>query len=155
MELSSNDWYVADSFKNLETIGGVFVKDDKEYINVVLKSGKVHAARVYRKVDKLITTKTNRIFYDQFTELGFSPKHFIYAVRLEDESKLQSYCHFSPYFGAYLKCTDDIFDLPLGCKIEKIHWVDVCNDDIIHLKSKEEVRKIVEDKFLWFEKIKK
>ena len=146
MELNSNDWYVADSYKNLETVGGIFEKDGKEYIYVVLKSGKVHAARVYRSV-KRAPAKTNHVIYDLFTELGFSPKHYIYAIRLDDESKLQGICHFNPYFGAYLKCTEDIFDLPFGCKVEKIHWVDVCNDDIIHLKSKEEVRKIVEDKF--------
>lgn len=146
MELSSNEWSVAESYKNLETVGGIFEKDGKEYINVVLKSGKVHAARVYRKVDKPVKQK-NHVIYDLFTELGFSPKHYIYAVRTEDESKLQGYCHFNPYFGAYLKCTEDIFDLPLGCKIKKIYWVDICNDDIIHLKSKEEVREFVESQF--------
>ncbi len=35
MESNSNDWSVAESFKNLETVGGIFEKDGKEYINVV------------------------------------------------------------------------------------------------------------------------
>ena len=147
MESNSNDWSVAESFKNLETVGGIFEKDGKEYINVVLKSGKVHAARVYRSV-KRTTAKPNHVIYDLFTELGFSPKHFIYAVRTEDESRLQGICHFNPYFGAYMKCSEDILDLPLGCEIKKIHWVDICNDDIIHLKSREEVRKFVDEQFL-------
>ena len=33
-----NEYYVAESFRDLEKVGDVFEKDGKEYINVVLKS---------------------------------------------------------------------------------------------------------------------
>lgn len=146
----NNDYYLAESYQNLETVGGIFEKDGKEYINVVLKSGKVHAARVYRSVDRP-AAKSKHIIYDLYTELGFYPKQYIYLIRCEDESKLNGICHFNPRFGAYLKCSEDIFDLPIGCKIKKLYWTEICLDDIVHLFSDKEIRKIAESKFL-FEK---
>ena len=146
MELNS-DWYVAESFKGLETIGGVFEKEGKEYINVVLKSGKIHAARVYRTKTPT-SAKPNHVIYNQRNALGFAPKGFIYVIKTENEEKLQNICHWHPAFGAYLKCTEDIFDLPFGCKIEKIEWVDVSEDDCVHLLPVEKIRKIVKNKNL-------
>ena len=71
-------------------------------------------------------------------------KGYIYLVRTKDEEKLQGICQWHPYWGAYLRCTDDIFDLPFGCKIRKLHWTDICSSDFMHLKSKEEIKQIVE-----------
>lgn len=146
---SNSDWYVAESYRNLETIGGIFEKDGKEYINVVLKSGKVRAARVYRS-GKSQSRKPNQVIYNIYNELGFKPKGFIYIVRHPDEEKLNGYCHWHPAFGAYLKCTEDIFDLPFGCKIEKLDWIDISQDDCVHLLPVEEIRKIVKNKNLWY-----
>ena len=144
---SNSEWYVAESYRNLETIGGIFEKEGKEYINVILKSGKVHAARVYRSV-KRSTTKKNEVIYSLYNELGFKPKGFIYLVRHPQEEKLKGICHWHPGFGAYLNCTDDIFDLPFGCKIEKLSWIDIVEDDCVHLLPLEDIRKIVKNKNL-------
>ena len=146
---SNSEWYVAESYRNLETIGGIFEKDGKEYINVILKSGKVHAARVYRS-DKAQTasTKTRHIVYDTRKELGFAPSNFIYLVRHPQEEKLNGICQWHPGFGAYLKCTDDIFNLPFGCKIEKLSWLDITEEDCVHLLSIEKIRDIVKNKIL-------
>jgi len=146
--METNDWYVAESYRSLEKVGDIFEKDGKEYITVILKSGKEHAARVYRPgKPKAQTTSTNRIthvVYDIYTVLGFKPKGYIYLVRTEDEEKLQGICQWHPSWGAYLRCTDDIFDLPFGCEICKLHWTDICSSDFMHLKSKEEIAPILE-----------
>jgi hypothetical protein len=144
-------WYVAESYRDLEKVGDIFEKDGKEYITVILKSGREHAARVYRPAKpKAQTTSSNRIThitYDLFTELGFKPNHFIYLVRAKEEEKLQGICKWYPSWGAYLKCTDNIFDLPFGCEIRKLYWSDVCSSDFMHLKSKEEIAPIL--KQIW------
>lgn len=146
--MENNDWYVAESYRSLEKVGDIFEKDGKEYITVILKSGKEHAARVYRTVEpKARTTSTNRIthvVYDLYTVLGFRPKGYIYLVRTKDEETLQGICQWHPAWGAYLKCTDDIFDLPFGCEIRKLYWTDISTSDCMHLKTNEEIKSIVD-----------
>lgn len=141
-----NEYYVAESFRDLEKVGDVFEKDGKEYINVVLKSGKIHAARVYRPATPKpqTTNRVTHVVYDLYKELGFKPKGYIYLVRTPNEEKLQGICQWHPSWGAYLKCTDDIFDLPFGCEIRKLYWTDICSSDFIHLKSKKEITPIID-----------
>ena len=144
-----NEYYVAESFRDLEKVGDVFEKDGKEYINVVLKSGKIHAARVYRPATPKTQT-TNRVthvIYDLYKELGFKPKGYIYIVRTSDEEKLQGICHWHSAFGAYLKCDEDIYDLPFGCEVRKLEWIDVCDRTFIRLLPTTEIKQIIDSLF--------
>ena len=145
--MSNSDWYVAESYKNLETVGDIFEKDGKEYITVILKSGREHAARVYRpakpKAQSTFNNRITHVVYDVYTELGFKPKGYIILVRSNEEEKLQNICKWHPFWGAYLKCTDNVLELPLGCEIQKLYWTDICSSDFIHLKSKEEITPII------------
>ena len=148
MEL--NDYYLADSYKDLETVGGIYEKDGKEYIDVVLKSGKTHAARVYRPRSRAATSsiKPKTVIYDLFSELGFKPSHYVYIIKTDEEEKLKNICHWYPGIGAYMKCTEDIFELPSGCKIEKLYWTDICDNSLTHLLPKETIASIVREKFI-------
>jgi len=142
---NTSDWYVAESYKGLETVGGIFEKNGKEYINVVLKSGKIHTARVYRTEKAAgASNRSTHVIYDLHSEYGFSPLGYIYIVRHPEEEKLQGYCHFDPRFGAYLKCTEDIFDLPFGCNIVKLHWIDI-TDEKFNLLPKDDILKIIKN----------
>ena len=146
--MSENNWYVAESFKDLEKVGDIFEKNGKEYINVVLKSGKIHAARVYRTAErKTATTRTNHIIYDEYDALGFRPKAFVYLVRTDNEEKLQGICRWHPILGAYLSCCDDIFELPPGCDVKMLEWADVCDRTFSHLAPKEEILPFINSLF--------
>lgn len=142
------DYYLAESYRELETVGDIYEKNGKEYITVILKSGREHAARVYRPVEpkpaSTSTLKSTHAFYDLYTELGFNPKSFIYLVHSNEEDKLQGICRWHPAFGAYLTCNDDICELPFGCKIKQLYWIDVCDRTFIHLKPIEEIKSIID-----------
>lgn len=149
--MESNDFYLADSYKNLETIGGIFEKNGKEYINVVLKSGKTHAARVYRPKAQQTTARSRHVIHNTRSVLGFAPKGLINIVRCKDESELKDYCHFHPAFGAYLFGKESLFDLPwekgLGINVQPLYWYEIV-DDKDHLLPNEEIKAILNNKFI-------
>ena len=53
----------------------------------------------------------------------------------------------STYFDWYVGCNTDISDLPMGLKIKRVDWLDVCDDNLVHLKSEKEVREYVDNLF--------
>ena len=146
--MEDRDWYVADSYKELETVGGIYERDGKEYINVILKSGKTHAARVYR-TDKRQSAKPNHVVYSPYKALGFYPTGYIQLVRCDDEAELKDYCHFHPAFGAYIAGNEPIEELPwekgLHIKLTKIYWYEIV-DKKDHLFSKEKIYDIIKQK---------
>jgi len=151
VEMENNDYYLAESYQNLARVGDVYEKDGKEYIDVILKSGKTHAARVYRpKSDREVSTKTRHIIYNLRNELGFAPGGFINVVRCKDESELKGICHFHPAFGAYLKCQEDLSELPwekgLDIQLKSLEWWEIV-DDKDHLLPIREIRKRVDERF--------
>lgn len=147
------DYYVSPSYASLKKVGEVFEKNGKNYIKVVLKSGKEKEVRAYEpkeEKEEILTTAQSahmtHVIYDVYKELGFAPKKFIYAVRGPEE--LYQYCKWDSRFGYYLGCQADILELPFGCTIKKIPWLAVCCDDnVTHLKEEKVVRAKVEDFF--------
>lgn len=132
----TTEYYLAESYQGLETVGNIYEENGKEYIDVILKSGKIHAARVYRSGKPNAAHK----IYNQRAELGFHPKGFIYIVRNDNEEKLHGICHWHPAFGPYLKCDDDIFDLPFGCSVHKLEWINVAEDNLMRLLPDEVIK---------------
>ena len=146
-----NDFFVAPSFQNLPTVGGVFEDNGKEYIYVMTASGKTRKVRAYR-TEQRTTARKSRVFYDVRTELGFAPVGYIYLIRCKDESELAPYCKFDSRFGAYIpgKNVKDILEIPYELKIDsrKLYWTEICQDDCIHLLPDEDIKAIVDSKYL-------
>ena len=148
------DYYVAPSYVNLATVGDVFEKNGKHYIKVILKSGKEKEVRAYEAKEEKSSIDFNRVthvFYDEYKELGFKPKGYIYVVR-GDEKKLSGVCKIDKRFGWYLPCTSDLTELPMGCSIKRVPWVSVCSHKITRLDEDEIVIKKVND---FFKRVKK
>ena len=146
--MDDKEYYLADSFKDLETVGGIYEKDGKEYLDVVLKSGKVHAARVYRP-KKSQSRKPSKVIFNLRKELGFHPLGYVYNITCDDEAELKDFCHFYPGLGAYLKCDEPIEELPwekgLHIKTTKVYWYEIV-DAKDHLFSKEKIYDIITKK---------
>ena len=146
--MEGRDYYLAESYKGLETVGGIFERDGKEYLNVVLKSGKVHAARVYRP-KKEQSRKPSNVIFNLRKELGFHPLGYIYHISCDDEAELKDFCHFYPGLGAYLKCNEPIEELPwekgLHIKATKVYWYEIV-DRKDHLLTKEKICDIIKEK---------
>ncbi len=151
VELDNKEYYLAESYQNLARVGDIYEKDGKEYIDVILKSGKIHAARVYRpKENKQVSTRSRHINANLREKLGFYPGGFINIVRCKDEVELKHYCHFHPAFGAYLYCKEDPGELPwekgLGIQLKSLEWWEIV-DDKDHLLPIKEIRKRVDERF--------
>ena len=151
------EYYVSPSYTNLKKAGEVFEKNGKDYIKVILKSGKEKEVRAYepKETKEQVLTKIQSLHmvstvYNVYKELGFAPLGFIYAVRSSEE--LSQFCKWNRRFGYYLNCQDDLLELPLGCTVKKVPWLAVCKDDVVHLKDDQEVFEKVED---FFKRIKK
>lgn len=144
-------YYVSPSYVGLKTVGDVYEKNGKCYIKVVLKSGKTKEVRAYEsKEDNSSKTvdlsKCAHAFYDEYKVYGFKPKGFIYALR-GDSDVLRNIANSSTYFNWYVGCNTDISDLPMGLKIKKVDWLDVCDNNLVHLKPEKEVREYVDNLF--------
>ena len=144
----NNEYYLADSYKDLETVGGIYEKNGREYLDVILKSGKIHAARVYRTTNHQ-STKPSKVIFNLRKELGFHPLGYIRLIRCDDESELKDFCHFKTPFGAYLKCMEPIEELPwekgLHIKTVNLYWYEIV-DNKDHLFSNEIIKNIIRRK---------
>lgn len=140
------DFYVSPSYVELKTVGDVYEKNGKCYIKVILKSGKIKEVRAYEaknEKQQIDLTKCTHIFYDERKEYGFHPKSFIYVVK-GDPDVLRNIAKSSAYFDWSFDCNIDLSDLPMGLKIKKVKWLDVCDETLMHLRPAKEVREYVE-----------
>ena len=150
-ELDNKEYYLAESYQNLARVGDIYEKDGKEYIDVILKSGKIHAARVYRpKEDREVSGRTRHVVFNLRKELGFAPGGFINVVRCKDEAELKDYCHFHPAFGAYLYCKEDPTELPwekgLGIQLRSLEWWEIV-DNKDHMLPNSQIHQIIDKHF--------
>lgn len=151
-----NDVLVAKSYQELPKIGDVFTSNNKKYINVQLKSGKLKTVRVYNEAEykKMYPTETpiknhkNDPYYKTQKEvLGFKNNYItIFKGNTEPYKDWfrKSICRCTRLWGWYVPSTEEIpADLPKGLAPVRLEWSLVGKDDEV-LKSDLEVQEVVD-----------